>query len=124
MLCREAEGIIRLFIRVEVIGSGEEERQWLSTSANLSSRIHTLAAVLHRADGVELDEEGLDDAVSTHDVVAGVNLLRALGCNLARHHLFTGRAAVVSEPSLCRRPQIATLLVGITTNLVGHLLWF
>jgi hypothetical protein len=103
----------------------EEEGQsnrWLSS--NCSAWIHALSAVLHGAGRVELNEEGLDYTLGTHDMFAGVNLLRALGWILACHHLLTGRAAVVSEPSLCRRPQIATLLMRITANLVGHLLLF
>jgi hypothetical protein len=109
------EGIVILFFNVDLICGREEERQLCR--GLLHSLVDTLSTVLHRADGVKLNEIGGNDTLGTHYVVTGTNLLRALGWLLAYHQLLTGRAAVVSEPSLCSRPQTTTLFLSIAANL-------
>jgi len=69
------------------------------------ARVHALAAVLHGAERIELHQVGLDNTVGTHDVIACVNLLWALGRLLARHYLPAGSTAIVREPAISRSPK-------------------
>jgi hypothetical protein len=83
---------------------------------NLKSRnrilllgIDALATALHWAEGVELYQVGSDNTLSTSDVSACDDLLRALWSIFFGHHLMTGLAAVEGEPALRRDPELTIL---------------